>query len=84
MERRPTEIKDFFIKQIFKHTTTLGIRQIECTRSVLTRKIVVKNEIKLKRSEGYGVKKEKPEFDELVKIADERDISIFEAKELVK
>lgn len=76
--------KDFFIKQIFKHTTTLGIRQIECTRSVLTRKIVVKNEIKLKKSEGYGVKKEKPEFDELVKIADERDISVFEAREFVK
>lgn len=76
--------KDFFIKQIFKHTTTLGIRQIECTRSVLTREIIVKNEIKLKRSEGYGVKKEKPEFDELVKIADERDISVFEAREFVK
>lgn len=76
--------KDFFIKQIFKHTTTLGIRQIECTRSVLTREIIVKNEIKLKRSEGYGVKKEKPEFDELVKIADERDISVFDAREFVK
>ena len=76
--------KDFFIKQIFKHTTTLGIRQIECTRSALTREIIVKNEIKLKRSEGYGVKKEKPEFDELVKIADERDISVFEAREFVK
>ena len=75
---------DFFIRQIFKHTTTLGIRQIECTRSVLTREIIVKNEIKLKRSEGYGVKKEKPEFDELVRIANERDISIFEAKNIVK
>lgn len=76
--------KDYFIKQIFKHTTTLGIRQIECIRSVLTREIVEKNSIKIKRSEGYGVKKEKPEFDELAKIADERDISIFEAKKFVK
>lgn len=76
--------KDFFIRQIFKHTTTLGIRRIECMRSVLTREVTEKNTIKIKRSEGYGVKKEKPEFDELAKIADERDISIFEAKELVK
>ena len=75
---------DFFIKQIFKHTTTLGIRRIECMRSVLTREVTEKNTVKIKRSEGYGVKKEKPEFDELAKIADERDISIFEAKELVK
>ena len=76
--------KDFFIRQIFKHTTTLGIRRIECMRSVLTREVTEKNTIKIKRSEGYGVKKEKPEFDELAKIADERDISIFEAKNIVK
>ncbi len=75
---------DFFIRQIFKHTTTLGIRQIECMRSVLTREVTEKNTVKIKRSEGYGVKKEKPEFDELAKIADERDISVFEARELVK
>ncbi|MDD6673196.1 MAG: nickel pincer cofactor biosynthesis protein LarC [Eubacteriales bacterium] len=75
---------DFFIRQIFKHTTTLGIRRIECMRSVLTREVTEKNTVKIKRSEGYGVKKEKPEFDELAKIADERDISIFEAKNIVK
>lgn len=75
---------DFFIRQIFKHTTTLGIRRIECMRSVLTREVTEKNTVKIKRSEGYGVKKEKPEFDELAKIADERDISIFEAKSIVK
>lgn len=75
---------DFFIRQIFKHTTTLGIRRIECMRSVLTREVTEKNTVKIKRSEGYGVKKEKPEFDELVRIANERDISIFEAKNIVK
>ena len=75
---------DFFIRQIFKHTTTLGIRRIECMRSVLTREVTEKNTVKIKRSEGYGVKKEKPEFDELAKIADELDISIFEAKSIVK
>lgn len=75
---------DFFIRQIFKHTTTLGIRRIECMRSVLTREVTEKNTVTIKRSEGYGVKKEKPEFDELAKIADERDISIFEAKNIVK
>lgn len=75
---------DFFIRQIFKHTTTLGIRRIDCMRSVLTREVTEKNTVKIKRSEGYGVKKEKPEFDELAKIADERDISIFEAKNIVK
>ena len=80
---RPSQ-KDYFIKQVFKHTTTLGIRQVECKRSVLTREIFENNAVSVKRSEGFGVKKEKPEFDELSRIANEKDISIFEARNLVK
>ncbi len=77
------EKKDYFIKQIFKHTTTLGIREIKCKRSILSREII-ENSVSIKKSEGFGVKKEKLEFDELARLADERDISIFEARSLVK
>lgn len=75
--------KDFFVKQIFKHTTTLGIRQVLCSRSKLDREITEKNSIKIKKSTGFGVEKEKVEFDDLAKLADDRDISLFEARKLI-
>lgn len=78
------EKKDYFIEQIFKHTTTLGIREIICKRNVLTRESFEKNGVHIKKSTGYNTTKEKIEFDDLAKIADEKDISIFEAREFVK
>lgn len=72
--------KDFFTEQMFKHTTTLGIRAVKCERATLTREIIETESVKIKRSEGYGIKKEKAEFDDLARTADEKGISIFEAK----
>lgn len=76
--------KDYFIKQIFKHTITIGIREIICQRQALTRELFERNNVQIKRSTGFGVTKEKIEFDNLAKLADEKDISIFEARNLVK
>lgn len=76
--------KEYLTKQIFKHTSTLGIRQVKCTRAELDREIVECNGITIKRSQGYGITKEKAEFDELAKIADENDISVFDARKLIK
>lgn len=78
------ENADDLTTQIFKHTTTLGVRKVKCTRSVLDREIVEINGVSVKRSSGYGIKKQKIEFDDLAKIADQKDISIFEARELLK
>ena len=72
--------KDFFTEQMFKHTTTLGIRAVKCERARLTREIIETESVKIKRSEGYGIKKEKTEFEDLAKTADEKGISIFEVK----
>ena len=76
--------KDELTRQIFKHTTTLGIRQIECTRAVLSRKITEKDGVHIKRSQGYGTQTEKIEFDDLVKIAEKNNISVFEARKLIE
>ncbi len=76
--------KDEFTRQIFKHTTTLGIRQIECTRAILDRKITEKCGVHIKRSQGYGTQTEKIEFDDIVKIAEENNISVFEARKLIE
>lgn len=76
--------KDELTRQMFKHTTTLGIRQIECARAILNRKIYEKNGVRIKRSHGYSTQTEKIEFDDIVKIAEENDISVFEAKKMIK
>lgn len=75
---------DEMTKLIFKHTTTLGIRKIKCTRNVLNREIIEQNAVRVKRSSGFGTQKEKIEFDDLAKIADENDISLFEARKMIE
>lgn len=76
--------KDELTRQMFKHTTTLGIRQIKCVRAILDRKICEKNGVRIKRSQGYGTQIEKTEFDDIVKIAEENDISVFEARKMIE
>lgn len=76
--------KDEMTRQMFKHTTTLGIRQIECTRAALNREIVEESGVHIKRSNGFGTQKEKIEFDDIVKVAEENDVSVFEARKLLQ
>ena len=48
-----------------------------------TREICEKNGVCIKRSHGYGTQTEKIEFDDIVKIAEENDISVFEARKMI-
>lgn len=76
--------KDYFVEQMFKHTTTLGVRIVSCLRKEMEREIIEKNSIHIKRSVGYGTEKAKIEFDDIAKHADEKDISIFEARKEIE
>ena len=73
---------------IFKYTTTLGIREQEMKRHVLSRKIrEVETEygtVRVKISSGYGVKRRKIEYDDLAKIAKEKAIPLSEVKKSVE
>lgn len=73
-----------FIQLIFKHTTTLGIRKKEFERYSLEREVVTKStelgDIRAKKSFGWGIEREKIEYDDIVKIAREKDLSISEVK----
>ena len=57
---------------IFKYTTTLGIRRYECPRYELKRSFETVTtplgEVRMKVAEGYGVKRSKPEYEDLKKI----------------
>jgi len=82
------EEKEKAISLIFKYTSTIGIRQYVCDRYVLNRSedyIETKyGSIRIKHSDGFGVNKVKPEYDDISKIADENNISIEEIKKNLK
>ena len=74
--------KQKILETIFKHTTTLGVRENVSNRYFLERSIeTVKTEfgdIRIKRAEGYGVKREKYEYEDLAAIARKTGLSIDE------
>lgn len=75
-------MKDEMAAQIFKYTTTIGIRESISRRYTLGRSVEkVKTpygEVRKKISTGYGVTREKYEYEDLARIAGERGMSIAE------
>lgn len=74
--------KEKILSTIFKHTTTLGVRENISKRYFLDRKIeTVKTEfgdVRIKKAEGYGVKRAKYEYEDLAAIARKTGLSIEE------
>lgn len=77
------EKKEAMVHLLLKHTTTLGVREFPCRRYALSRTMEVVNTpfgpVRKKVSSGYGVRREKMEYDDLAKIAKEQHISLAEA-----
>jgi len=84
---RPKD-KDIMVQALFKHTTTLGVRQQHCSRYTLQRRVETVQTpygpVRKKISTGYGVLREKLEYEDLSRIAREQDLSIYQVRELVK
>lgn len=80
--------KDEMVRLIFKHTTTLGIRENISRRYTLQRRIesleTSFGDIQVKYSEGYGISREKYEYDDLARIAKEKDFSIDETIRMIE
>ena len=72
-----------FVRLVFKHTTTLGVRKYTPARYTLEREFIADSGVQIKHSEGYGTQKEKIEFDNIKKLAVENDISVFEARKRI-
>lgn len=72
------------VELIFKHTTTLGIRENVCNRYTLSREIVKAETslgtVHIKKSSGYGIHREKPEYEDVARIAREKGLSIAEVE----
>ena len=72
--------KEKLLPLIFKHTTTLGIREKLCNRYTLTRREEIVQTpygpVRQKISSGYGVERSKYEYEDLAKIAKENGLSL--------
>ena len=81
------EQRDEILACLFRHTTSLGIREYVFNRYTMTREFETRETpygpVRIKRASGYGVLREKPEFDDLKKIADEQKLSLREVKKLL-
>ncbi len=76
--------RDRMIRLLFRHTATLGVRECPMRRYILDRSSRVMQTpygaVTVKSSCGYGVRREKPEYEDLAKMARERGISLREAQ----
>ena len=82
------EQKEAMAGLLLKHTTTLGVREFPCQRYTLNRTVETVDTpygpIRKKVSSGYGVRREKYEYEDLSKIAREQGLSIVELLEKIR
>ena len=82
------EQREAMLRCLFRNTTTLGVRVYLCDRYTLRRsEYTVETAcgpVRVKRAEGWGVSREKAEYEDLARIAREQGISLREAEALLK
>ena len=70
------------VRTLFQYTTTIGIREKKCDRYVLDRTIESINtaygQVHYKHSSGYGIQRDKYEYEDLVHIARKQGWSLME------
>ena len=78
--------KETLVRQIFRHTTTLGIRESCLHRYTLSRSTQILQTpygpVRQKCAEGYGVERKKYEYEDLANIAREHDLPLSALKNL--
>jgi uncharacterized protein (TIGR00299 family) protein len=78
------EDRDALLPLLFRHTSTLGVRERLCRRYALDRREETQETalgtVRKKISAGYGVTREKYEYEDLARIAREQGISLEEAR----
>ncbi len=82
------EKRDELLRCIFKHTTTLGVREYSCGRYSLTRSVETVQTrygpVRVKSAEGFGVKRSKAEYDDLARLALENGLTLAEIRKELK
>ena len=74
--------KEAMVHLLLKHTTTLGVREFPCQRYTLSRAVETVDTpygpVRWKVSSGYGVRREKYEYEDLASIAKAQNLSLSE------
>ena len=82
------EQREAILRALFRHTSTIGVRETETKRYVLERSsFTVKTplgEIRGKRSEGYGVERIKYEYDDLARIARANNLTLEDVRKIAE
>ncbi len=75
------------VEKIFALTTTIGIRELVYNRYILDRTEYTQSttlgEVRVKKSSGYGVVREKAEYEDVKRIAKEQGSSIARVREMI-
>lgn len=81
------EDREKLVSVLFAHTTTLGVRESLCTRYTLARsQRTVETEhgpVRVKEARGWGVTREKPEYEDVANIAREQGLTLDQVEELL-
>ena len=76
------EDRECMVREIFRHTTTIGIREAKMDRYVLERDVketeTVYGTIRKKEVSGYGVQRSKWEYEDIARTASEQNIPVRE------
>ncbi|MDO5701847.1 MAG: LarC family nickel insertion protein, partial [Lachnospiraceae bacterium] len=82
------ELREAMTALLFKHTSTIGIRETLHRRCILERTVGRSDgghgDVRVKRVSGYGTERAKPEYEDLAAYARKENISLREARERAK
>ena len=80
--------KEKMIELMFRHLTTLGIREYTCRRHSLSRSVETMDtpygKVRIKKSDGFGIHREKLEYEDLAEIARREGTSVAAVRESLK
>lgn len=80
--------REKMLELLFRHTTTIGVRESSVKRTVLDRREESQETpygpVRKKISEGFGVRRTKFEYSDLVRIAKDRDMSLEEVERMLE
>lgn len=81
------DAKETLVRVIFRNTTTIGVREHRCSRYTLKRSFETVQtpygNVQKKLSSGYGVTREKYEYEDLARIAREQGLSLVEVRKSI-
>ena len=84
---RPDQ-REEMVRLLLRHTSTLGIRESVCRRFTLTRREDTVDtpygKVRCKISEGYGICRRKPEYDDLSAIAEAQQLPLSEIRRSIQ